>query len=180
VSLRWPTAVAVSPLDNMPYILDNGLILKLTRDNHVILVAGRSTLCPPINASADEAASGSRAVDSVLEHVENLAFSPDGDLYLVESDGEGIRRVRFVDTAGRLRHYAGTQCPCPPTAAGRCACPGTVGVPAAVALTPDGVVHVADTGRACVHSAVGAEPDVDRYGQMTIVDAAARQVRSLG
>ena len=100
VNLRWPTAVAVSPLDNMPYILDDGLVLKLTRDNHVVLVAGRSTLCPPPSnastaASTEEDAS-SPAVDSVLEHVENLAFSPDGDLFLVESDGDRIRRLRFV------------------------------------------------------------------------------------
>jgi len=49
-------------------------------------------------------------------------------------------------------------------------------VPAAVALTPDGAVHVADTGLACVHSAIGAQPSVDRYGQMKVVDAAAREV----
>jgi len=169
----------------MPYVLDDGLILKLTRDNHVIIVAGRSPLCPPINASttfADEDSS-SPAVNSVLEHVENLAFSPDGDLFLVESDGEEIRRLRFIDSAGRLHHYAGTQCPCPPASPAPCPCStGTgstaVGVPSAVALTPDGVVHVADTRRACVHSAVGAEPSVDRYGQMKVVDAAAREVRT--
>ena len=91
---------------------------------------------------------------------------------------------RFVDTAGRLHHYAGTQCPCPPgtsTAgtAAPCPCSGAavLRVPSAVALTPDGVVHVADTGLACVQSAVGAEPTVDRYGRMKIVDAAAREVR---
>jgi len=116
-----------------------------------------------------------------LEHVEDLAFSPDGDLYMVESNGDGIRRVRYVDSAGRLYHYAGTQCPCPSSSPAPCPCstgagPTTFGVPSAVALTPDGVVHVADTGLACVHSAVGAEPDVDRYGRMKIVDAAAREV----
>ena len=184
MSLRWPTALAVSPLDNTLHILDNGLVLKLTRDSHVITVAGKSPLCPPINASTTsvEEDSSSSAVDSVLEHVENLAFSPDGDLFLVESDGEAIRRLRFVDSAGRLRHYAGTQCPCPPTSPARCPCSSgsgssTLGVPSAVALTPDGAVHVADTGLACVHSAVGAEPNVDRYGQMKVVDAAAREVR---
>jgi len=93
--------------------------------------------------------------------------------------------LRFVDSSGRLHHYAGTQCPCPPgtsaavDAASSCPCSTPVlGVPSAVALTPDGVVHVADTGLACVHSAVGAEPTVDRYGQMKIVDSAAREVRA--
>ena len=184
VSLRWPTALAVSPLDNRLHILDNGLVLKLTRDNHVIIVAGRSSLCPSNNASttsSDEDSSSTAAVDSVLEHVENLAFSPDGDLFLVESDGEGINRLRFVNSAGRLHHYAGTQCPCPPTSPTSCPCStgagsSSLGVPSAVALTPDGVVHVADTGLACVLSAVGAEPAVDRYGEMKVVDAAAREV----
>lgn len=176
--------MAVNPLDNTLHILDNGLVLKLTRDNHVITVAGKSPLCPPTNASTasvDED-SGNPAVDSLLEHVENIAFSPDGDLFLVESDGEEIRRLRFVDSAGRLRHYAGTQCPCPPTSPSPCPCStgagsSTLGVPSAVTLTPDGTVHVADTALACVHSAVGAEPNVNRYGQMKIVDAAAREVR---
>lgn len=194
VSLRWPTALAVSPLDNTLHILDDGLVLKLTRDNHVIVVAGRSPLCPPPpNGSSstsstpdddeDEDSGIAAAVDSVLEHVENLAFSPDGDLYLVESDGEGVRRVRYVDSAGRLRHYAGTQCPCPPYSPAACRCsPGAgsseLGVPSAVALTPDGVVHVADTGLACVHSAVGAQPSADRSGQLKVVDATAREVRT--
>ena len=100
VSLRWPTALAVSPLDNMPYVLDDGLVLKLTSDRHVVVVAGRSPLCPPpppTNNTSSTAADSSRpATDSILEHVENLAFSPDGDLFLVESDGDGIRRLRFV------------------------------------------------------------------------------------
>jgi len=183
VSLRWPTALAVSTLDNTLHILDDGLILKLTRDNRVVVVAGRSSQCPPINTSSTsvDEDSSRMAVDSVLEHVEDLAFSPDGDLYMVESNGDGIRRVRYVDSAGRLYHYAGTQCPCPSSSPAPCPCstgagPTTFGVPSAVALTPDGVVHVADTGLACVHSAVGAEPDVDRYGRMKIVDAAAREI----
>ena len=183
MSLRWPTALAVNPLDNTLHILDNGLVLKLTRDNHVIIVAGRSPLCPPTNSSttSSDEDSSSAAVDSVLEYVENLAFSPDGDLFLVESDGEAINRLRFVDSAGRLRHYTGTQCPCPPTSPTPCLCSAgagssTLDVPSAVTLTPDGVVHIADTGLACVHSAVGAEPTVDRYGKMKIVDAAAREV----
>jgi len=180
VNLRWPTALAVSPLDNRLHILDNGLVLKLTQDNHVIIVAGRSPLCPPNNASTDQQ-SGTAAVDSVLEHVENMAFSPDGDLFLVESDGEGINRLRYVDSAGRIHHYAGTQCPCPPTSLSECHCStaagsSSIGVPSAVALTPDGVVHVADTGQACILSAVGAEPIVDRYGEMKVVDASAREV----
>ena len=183
MTLRWPTALAVSPLDNRLHVLDDGLVLKLTRDNHVIIVAGRSPLCLQINTSttSTDEVSSSAAVDSFLEHVENLAFSPDGDLFLVESDGEGINRLRYVDSAGRLHHYAGTQCPCPPTSPGPCPCStatgsSTLGVPSAVALTPDGVVHVADIGLACVHSAVGAEPSVDRYGKMKIVDASAREV----
>jgi len=100
VSLRWPTALAVNPLDNSLYILDNGLVLKLTPDSRIITVAGRSPLCaPPVNSSTslDEDSSSAAAVDSALEHVENLAFSPDGDLYLVESDGEAIRRLRLCD-----------------------------------------------------------------------------------
>jgi len=176
----------VSPLDNRLHILDNGLVLKLTKDNHVIIVAGRSPLCPTnvSTTSTDEGSISAAAVDSVLEHVENLAFSPDGDLFLVESDGEGINRLRFVDSAGRLHHYVGTQCPCPPTSPTPCRCStgagsSTLGVPSAVALTPDGVVHVADTGLACVHSAVGAEPTVDRFGQMKVVDAASREVYTL-
>ena len=46
VSLKWPTALAINPLDDSLHILDGSIVLKLTSDFKLVTVAGRPVYCP--------------------------------------------------------------------------------------------------------------------------------------
>ena len=45
VSLRWPSDLAISPLDNSLHFIDDNYVLKITKDNQVEVVAGRPLHC---------------------------------------------------------------------------------------------------------------------------------------
>ncbi|XP_046395629.1 teneurin-a isoform X3 [Ischnura elegans] len=45
--LQWPTALALSPLDGSLHFVDDRLVLKLTGDMKVVVVAGTPLHCPP-------------------------------------------------------------------------------------------------------------------------------------
>lgn len=49
LTLRWPTQLAISPLDQALHILDDHMILKVTTDKRVVIVAGRPSHCPSYN-----------------------------------------------------------------------------------------------------------------------------------
>ena len=40
VQLNWPTELAVSPLDNALHFIDDNVVLKMTNDGRVSIVAG--------------------------------------------------------------------------------------------------------------------------------------------
>ena len=44
VQLNWPTELAVSPLDDTLHFIDDNVVLKLTHDGRVSIVAGRCQL----------------------------------------------------------------------------------------------------------------------------------------
>ena len=50
VFLGWPTSIAFSPVDGSLHILDSStnLILKVTPENKVAIVAGRPSHCPEV------------------------------------------------------------------------------------------------------------------------------------
>ena len=50
VFLGWPTSIAFSPVDGSLHILDTStnLILKVTPENKVVIVAGRPSHCPEV------------------------------------------------------------------------------------------------------------------------------------
>lgn len=45
LSLRWPTQLAISPIDGLLHILDDHVVLKLTHDRRLVVVAGRLPHC---------------------------------------------------------------------------------------------------------------------------------------
>ena len=47
VQLNWPTELAISPLDGALHVVDDNVVLKLTNDGRVRVVAGRPMHCPP-------------------------------------------------------------------------------------------------------------------------------------
>lgn len=204
MTLHWPLSLAVNPVDNTLHILDNNVVLKVTADDKVVVVAGRLLHCPPRNPDAgllnsDSDASGDMetnaaapAADTVLESPQHIAFATDGLLYVVESNGRTVNRVRVVGADGLIRSYAGsrrTTCDCrssagsvPPAATSRgdgdCQCFDAgeqlatrmiLDNPTAVTVTPDGAVHVADMGNLRVHSVLPPTPSADRSGGFEVL-----------
>ena len=195
MTLHWPLSLAVSPVDNTLHVLDNNVVLKVTSDNKVVVMAGRLLHCPLRHADAGllgggDCVSGCPAVDAVLESPQHVSFGPDGQLYVVESGAAAaVGRVRAVDTDGLIRAYVGgdggaeaggCECRAGPTAACTCddhdglATRMTLASPTAVTVTPDDVVHVADMGSLRVHSVVPPVPAADsRTGRYEVLDASS-------
>ena len=47
VQLNWPSELAISPLDGTLHFIDDNVVLKLTSDMRLTVVAGRPLHCPP-------------------------------------------------------------------------------------------------------------------------------------
>lgn len=182
ITLHWPTALAVNPLDDTLYILDNDLVLKVTADLQILIVAGRPLHCPPRNPNVtslltEEQSGPKLATDVLLQSPQHIAFAPNGELFITESDGKMINRVRVVNTDGTISFYAGaaSKCNCQDEGC-RCFDPKEelatkmlLNNPTAITITPDNVLHVADMGNLRVHSIVATLPSPDRYGQYEVL-----------
>ena len=163
INLRWPTSISISPLDESLHILDDHHVLRLTKDGRIKVVAGRPLHCPP---SAVESPND-LATQSTLRSPQSIAFASNGDLYVAESDTERINRVRIIATDGRIINFAGVEskCNCRDES---CNCFDSSHVLAAdavfstisaIAVTPDGVVHVMDQGNLRVRSITSSLPE---------------------
>ena len=86
VQLNWPSELAISPLDGTLHFIDDNVVLKLTSDMRLTVVAGRPLHCPPPRRTSD------LATDATLIEPQSLAFAPNGDLYIAESDSQRINR----------------------------------------------------------------------------------------
>lgn len=178
----WPTALAVNPLDDTLHILDNNMVLKVTKDNKIIVVAGRPLHCPPknpnINPLLTEDQTGPRlANDVVLEAPQHITFAQNGYLYITESDGKYINRIREVSTDGTISHYAGDKpkCSCQDL---ECKCYDPkealatkmlLHSPTAITVTPDNVLHVSDMGNLRIHSIVATLPERNQFGMFEVL-----------
>ncbi|XP_049862885.1 teneurin-a isoform X3 [Schistocerca gregaria] len=129
--LQWPTGLSLSPLDGSLHFIDDRLVLKLTDDLKVKVVAGTPLHChsnradnhPKASAGSNtenshpedtvkidtENEDGLKATQTVLGSVLALAFSPTGDLFIAESDSKKVNAIRVVDSAGRIIDFAGKQ-----------------------------------------------------------------------
>ena len=162
VYLRWPTSLAVSPLDESLYILDDHHILRVTKDGRVKVIAGRPLNCPPRKPDTPS----DLAAYTTLRSPQSLAFTPNGDLYVAESDSERINRVRVIETDERIHDFAGgdSKCNCRDET---CPCfdeshvlaaTAVFSTISAIAVTPDGVVHVLDQGNLRIRSITSSLP----------------------
>ena len=164
VQLNWPTELAVSPLDGALHFVDDNVVLKLTDDGRVSVVAGR-----PLHS---------------LVEPQSLAFAPNGDLFVAESDSQRINRVRRISTDGRLSTYAGadSKCNCL-DAACRCfdpsrhlAATAKFSSVASLACTPDGVLYIADQGNYRVRSVSSSIPPEKSDGVFEVPDPDAQEL----
>lgn len=103
--LQWPTGLSLSPLDGSLHFIDDRLVLKLTADMKIKVVAGTPLHC---HAREDNNVTSSKTQsDDVLGTVLALAFAPNGDLYVAETDTRRVNFIRMVDSSGKITHFAG-------------------------------------------------------------------------
>ena len=125
ISMRWPTELAINPVDNQLYILDDHMVFKLTNDRRLQIVAGKPTHCAkqsdldgqfenaidlrndqfnlssfaPSSAGANSQPANSNwmpANSIYLETPQAISFTSQGNLLIAESDSQNVNRVRIV------------------------------------------------------------------------------------
>nr|XP_029713903.1 teneurin-a isoform X3 [Aedes albopictus] len=99
--LQWPTGLALNPLDGSLHFIDDRLVLKLTADMKIKVVAG-----VPLHCNSNEEHNRTNS-DDVLGTVVAMAFAPSGDLYIADTDSRRINSIRVVDSTGYMRNFAG-------------------------------------------------------------------------
>lgn len=127
--LQWPTGLTLSPLDGSLHFIDDRLVLKLTSDLKVRVVAGTPLHCTS-NANNGEmhkdtngtAPANSKKTEEVLGSVLAVSFSPSGELYIADSDSHRVNSIRIVDSAGKMSYFVGQQ---QERARGQCECNNT-------------------------------------------------------
>uniref|UniRef100_A0A8C0E0K7 Teneurin-3 n=1 Tax=Balaenoptera musculus TaxID=9771 RepID=A0A8C0E0K7_BALMU len=152
VRLEWPTDLAINPMDNSIYVLDNNVVLQITENRQVRIAAGRPVHCqvPGVEYSV-----GKHAVHTTLESATAIAVSYSGVLYITETDEKKINRIRQVTTDGEISLVAGipSECDCKNDANCDCYQSGDgyakdakLSAPSSLAASPDGTLYIADLG----------------------------------
>ncbi|CAL8333020.1 unnamed protein product [Merluccius merluccius] len=152
VRLEWPTDLAINPMDNSIYVLDNNVVLQITENRQVRIVAGRPMHC---QVPGIEYTMGKRAVQTMLEGATAIALSYSGILYIAETDEKKIHRIRQVSTDGEITYLAGAPSECDCKNDANCDCYQTgdgyakdsrLNCPSSLVVSPDGTLYVADLG----------------------------------
>ncbi|XP_032454288.1 teneurin-m isoform X5 [Nasonia vitripennis] len=163
VHLRWPTELSINPLDNSLHMIDDHMVLQLAPDGRVKVVAGRPLHCASPSSTFDT----ELATHATLVMPQSIAFGPSGDLYIAESDSQRINRVRVIGTDGKISAYAGAESKCNCLERG-CDCfeadhylasTSKFNTISAVAVSPDGVVHIGDQANYRIRSVMASIPD---------------------
>lgn len=110
VRLEQPTDLAMNPLDNSLYVLDNNVVLQVTEAGLVRMVAGRPDHCPT-KAASDPIRS---ALRTVLDVAKAITVSHQGTLYITQTDDRKVNRIQEVSTNGEISVISGTvsECDC--------------------------------------------------------------------
>ncbi|GIY16543.1 teneurin-m [Caerostris extrusa] len=181
VNLRWPTSLAINPLDSSLHILDDHMVLRVTPDRRLKVVAGRPLQCASQMAKDKVEISP----EIYLESPQSIAFAPNGDLYIAESDSQMINRVRVIGSDGRIQHFAGAEsdCNCMDQ---NCECfdeehflafTSKLNSISAIAVTPDGNLHISDQGNLRIRSITSSLPVPNEAHEYEIY---AQKFRSFG
>uniref|UniRef100_A0A8B9HKB5 Teneurin-4 n=1 Tax=Astyanax mexicanus TaxID=7994 RepID=A0A8B9HKB5_ASTMX len=153
VRLEWPTDLAVSPMDNSLYVLDNNVVLQISENHQVRIVAGRPMHCQV--PGLDHFLVSKVAIHATLESATALAASHNGILYIAESDDKKINRVRQVSTNGEISLVAGAPSGCDCKNDANCDCysgddgyakDAKLNSPSSLAVSPNGELFIADLG----------------------------------
>lgn len=108
--LEWPTDLTVNPLDNSLYVLDNNIVLQISENRRVRIIAGRPIHCQV--PGIDHFIVSKVAIHSTLESARAIAVSHSGILYIAETDERKINRIQQVTTNGEISIIAGAPSDC--------------------------------------------------------------------
>ncbi|KAK2838692.1 hypothetical protein Q7C36_013506 [Tachysurus vachellii] len=174
VRLEWPTDLTVNPMDNSLYVLENNVILRITENHQVSIVAGRPMHCqvPGIDYSLSRL-----AIHSALESATAIAVSHSGVLYIAESDEKKINRVRQVSANGEISLLAGatSECDCKNDVNCNCfagdegyATDASLNAPTSLAVAPDGTLYIADLNNIRIRAVHSNRPGPNPAGQYEV------------
>ncbi|XP_039204685.1 teneurin-1 isoform X3 [Crotalus tigris] len=153
VRLEWPSDLAVNPLDNSLYVLDNNIVLQISQNRRVRIIAGRPIHCQV--PGVDHVLVSKVAIHSTLESARAVGVSHSGVLYIAETDERKINRIQQVTTNGEISVIAGAPTDCDCKIDPNCDCFSGDGgyakdaklkAPSSLAVSPDGTLYIADLG----------------------------------
>ncbi|XP_040484163.1 teneurin-1 isoform X2 [Ursus maritimus] len=153
VRLEWPTDLAVNPMDNSLYILDNNIVLQISENRRVRIIAGRPIHCQV--PGIDHFLVSKVAIHSTLESARAISVSHSGLLFIAETDERKVNRIQQVTTNGEISIIAGAPTDCDCKIDPNCDCFSGDGgyakdakmkAPSSLAVSPDGTLYVADLG----------------------------------
>ncbi|XP_049291107.1 teneurin-m isoform X9 [Anopheles funestus] len=197
--LRWPTELTINPLDDTLHIIDDHMILRMTPDGRVRVIAGRPMHCATAGGSGtgtgmSTGVSGSvaaalnydtdLAIHATLVMPQSIAFAPSGDLYVAESDSQRINRIRVIGTDGKIAPYAGAESKCNCLERG-CDCyeadhylaiSAKFNTISAITVTPDGHVHIADQANYRIRSVISSLPEAGTSKEYEIYAPNAQEI----
>uniref|UniRef100_A0AAQ4P5B9 Teneurin transmembrane protein 1 n=1 Tax=Gasterosteus aculeatus aculeatus TaxID=481459 RepID=A0AAQ4P5B9_GASAC len=175
VRLEWPTDLAINPLDNSLYILDNNIVLQVSENLQVRIVAGRPIHCqvPGIDHHLVRWA----AVRATLEAAKAIALSHLGTLFIAETDERRINRIQQVSTNGEISVISGAPTDCDCKIDPNCDCFSGDGgyardarlkAPSSLAVAPNGTLYIADVGNIRIRAVSPNQPQPSPVGLMEI------------
>uniref|UniRef100_A0A8C5F4S5 Teneurin transmembrane protein 1 n=1 Tax=Gadus morhua TaxID=8049 RepID=A0A8C5F4S5_GADMO len=165
VRLEWPTDLAINPLDNSLYILDNNIVLQVSESLYVRIVAGRPIHCQV--PGIDHHLVSRAAVRATLEAAKAIALSHLGTLFIAETDERRINRVQQVSTNGEISIISGAPTDCDCKIDPNCDCfSGDSGyardarlkAPSSLAVAPNGTLYIADLGNIRIRAVSPNQP----------------------
>ncbi|XP_056431084.1 teneurin-2 isoform X6 [Hyla sarda] len=182
VRMEWPTDLAVNPMDNSLYVLENNVILRITENHQVSIIAGRPMHCqvPGIDYSLSKL-----AIHSALESASAIAISHTGILYIAETNEKKINRIRQVTTNGEISLLAGaaSDCNCKDDVNCNCyagddgyATDAFLNSPSSLAVAPDGTVYIADLGNIRIRAVLQNRPVLTSFNQYEVASPGEQEL----
>uniref|UniRef100_A0A3B5M6D2 EGF-like domain-containing protein n=1 Tax=Xiphophorus couchianus TaxID=32473 RepID=A0A3B5M6D2_9TELE len=183
VRLEWPTDLAINPLDNSLYILDNNIVLQVSESLQVRIVAGRPIHCQV--PGIDHHLVSRAAVRATLEAAKAIALSHLGTLFIAETDERRINRIQQVSTNGEISIISGAPTDCDCKIDPNCDCFSGDGgyardarlkAPSSLAVAPNGTLYIADLGNIRIRA---VNPNQPQPGPAGLVEISSPQDQEL-